>query len=393
MNTETVELTYHFLGKDKRSPFKTLTRGIARIQNIPNMVYCRLVAVGPDNDLKRVSSDIITQEQLKEKGIQSLTYRELVNLVDTVFSIQALALNTLAIPLAQTKLTLLSYLDTLNTFETYLIENYENPTFKIDDMVLDIVHNLCVDLSRVSLSSLTDVYMLTNPKIRARLNDNVITFTLPDAELHFNNGSFYLSSFKNHEGTDIVKFVAIHAHLIHLLFYQLYNLTNSLQENNKMPYVETAIRQPGHPLAIKAMLRPESEDGLYKPVMPNRGTNGAAGFDLYTASKVTIPPRSSVLVPTGVKMAIPTDWFGMICPRSSVASKTPLRIGARIIDSDYRGEIFINLHNDNNTSPWVIEQGERIAQIVFMPHLSEMIEVSYLDDTTRADGGFGSTGK
>ena len=93
-------------------------------------------------------------------------------------------------------------------------------------------------------------------------------------------------------------------------------------------------------------------------------------------------------------MAIPTGWYGMICPRSSIASQTPLRIGARVIDSDYRGEVLVNIINDGpiGAVPWLIKKGERIAQIVFMEHLVKMKQVKTLDDTVRGEGGFGSTG-
>ena len=143
--------------------------------------------------------------------------------------------------------------------------------------------------------------------------------------------------------------------------------------------------------SVPFTLDPAALDGSFKPTAPLHGSETAAGFDLYAASSVHLMPGASKLVSTGVRMAIPEGWFGMICPRSSVAYKTPLRIGARIIDSDYRGEVMINIHNDGNT-PWGIDVGERIAQIVFMQHLSEMVQVESLEETNRGDGGFGSTG-
>lgn len=142
---------------------------------------------------------------------------------------------------------------------------------------------------------------------------------------------------------------------------------------------------------VKFTLDDTNEEDHYKPMAPLHGTDTAAGFDMYAARSVHLMPGASKLVSTGVRMAIPEGWFGMICPRSSVASKTPLRIGARIIDSDYRGEVMINMHNDGNT-PWAIDVGERIAQIVFMQHLVSMKQVDSLDDTNRGEGGFGSTG-
>lgn len=128
-----------------------------------------------------------------------------------------------------------------------------------------------------------------------------------------------------------------------------------------------------------------------KALMPTRGTEHSAGFDLYAPERVDIPAGASYLVGTGLAMAVPNGWFGQINPRSSMAVKK-VRIGARVIDSDYIGEIFVNIHNDGD-QVYEIMKGDRIAQIIFMPHLSEMIEVNELRKTSRGDGAFGSTGR
>ena len=128
-----------------------------------------------------------------------------------------------------------------------------------------------------------------------------------------------------------------------------------------------------------------------KAVMPTRGTEHSAGFDLYAPERVDIPAGQSYLVGTGISMAIPNGWFGQINPRSSLASKKKIRVGARVIDADYRGEVFINLHNDGDTV-YEIKKGDRIAQVVFMPFLGDVIQVDELDYTKRGNGGFGSTG-
>lgn len=125
--------------------------------------------------------------------------------------------------------------------------------------------------------------------------------------------------------------------------------------------------------------------------LPKRGTQGAAGFDLYAPERVDIPAGASYLVDTGVSMAIPENWMGQINPRSSMAVKR-IRVGARIIDSDYRGNVKINLHNDSDET-YEIVKGDRIAQICFMQVLTDFIEVDELDDSERASGGFGSTGR
>lgn len=125
--------------------------------------------------------------------------------------------------------------------------------------------------------------------------------------------------------------------------------------------------------------------------LPKRGTDGAAGFDLYAPERVDIPAGASYLVDTGVSMAIPEKYMGQINPRSSMAVKK-IRVGARIIDSDYRGNVKINLHNDSDET-YEIVKGDRIAQICFMQVLTDFVEVDELDDTVRDGGSFGSTGR
>lgn len=125
---------------------------------------------------------------------------------------------------------------------------------------------------------------------------------------------------------------------------------------------------------------------------PERATTHSAGFDIYAPSSVDIPPGQSWLVGSGVSTAIPEGWVGVINPRSSIASKKKVRVGARVIDADYRGEIFINLHNDGD-QVYEIRKGDRIAQLVVSPFMGDSIVVVDLDDTERGNGGFGSTGK
>lgn len=130
--------------------------------------------------------------------------------------------------------------------------------------------------------------------------------------------------------------------------------------------------------------------------IPTRGSKCAAGYDLYADSDhaVTIPAHETVMVNTGLSMAIPDGYFGAIFARSGLAAKRQLRPGncVGIIDSDYRGPIIVALHNDSDFDR-VIDPYERIAQIVIMPYLgAEFVEADELDETVRGDGGFGSTG-
>lgn len=125
---------------------------------------------------------------------------------------------------------------------------------------------------------------------------------------------------------------------------------------------------------------------------PNRATSGSGGFDLYSTVRVDIPPGCNAKIGTGIKMAIPEGWVGIICPRSGVAAKSRVVPGARIIDSDYRGEIFIDLHNRGQDTFEVLK-GERYVQIIFVPVNTNLQYVDSLDDVTeRGTGGFGSTG-
>ena len=133
-----------------------------------------------------------------------------------------------------------------------------------------------------------------------------------------------------------------------------------------------------------------------KAIVPTYGSEFAAGADLYACedAPVTIEPGQTKLVHTGIAMAIPTGLVGLIYARSGLASKRGLAPANKVgvIDSDYRGEIMVALHN-HGTVAQTVEAGERIAQIVFAPYYAaEFSVVESLDDTARGAGGFGSTG-
>lgn len=131
-------------------------------------------------------------------------------------------------------------------------------------------------------------------------------------------------------------------------------------------------------------------------VIPKYGTDFAAGADLYALidGVVTIAPGESKLIHTGVAMAIPKGLVGLIFGRSGIACKRGLAPANKVgvIDSDYRGEIMVCLHNHGNVEQ-TVENGERIAQIAFVPYYAAEFELVYeLDETVRGAGGFGSTG-
>lgn len=131
--------------------------------------------------------------------------------------------------------------------------------------------------------------------------------------------------------------------------------------------------------------------------LPVRGSKEAAGYDLCSAdrTKVWIPPYESKLISTGLSMEIPKGYFGLIVPRSGLASKKGLVLKntVGIIDSDYRGEILINISNTSHKIQ-CINFGDRVAQIIFIPYKKVKFKlVDRLSSTIRGVGGFGSTGE
>lgn len=130
--------------------------------------------------------------------------------------------------------------------------------------------------------------------------------------------------------------------------------------------------------------------------LPTRGSEYAAGYDLYAATDydIEIAPHQTVKVDTGLSMAIPVGYFGAIFARSGLATKQGLRPAncVGVIDADYRGPIIVALHNDSDEHQ-IIPAKSRIAQIVIMPYLPVIWDpVAELDETERGNGGFGSTG-
>ena len=131
--------------------------------------------------------------------------------------------------------------------------------------------------------------------------------------------------------------------------------------------------------------------------LPTYGTAFSAGADLYACleSPVTIAPGQTVFIPTGIALEVPKGCAGLVYARSGLACKKGLAPANKVgvIDSDYRGEIFVALHN-HGTLAQIVENGERIAQIVITPVLQPVYETAEaLSDTVRGEGGFGSTGR
>lgn len=132
-------------------------------------------------------------------------------------------------------------------------------------------------------------------------------------------------------------------------------------------------------------------------IVPTRGSEKAAGYDLYASGlsePTAIHPAATVKIGTGWAMEIPDGYCGLLYARSGLATKQGLRPAncVGVIDSDYRGEIAVGIHNDSNFIR-TIENGDRIAQIVITPYLdADYVVTEELSDTARGEGGFGSTG-
>ena len=130
--------------------------------------------------------------------------------------------------------------------------------------------------------------------------------------------------------------------------------------------------------------------------MPTYASPGAAGADLYVLSDhaIRIGPRETAIVHTGLAAEIPAGYVGLICARSGLASKKGLAPANKVgvIDSDYRGELRVALHNHSKYE-CSIEPGERVAQLVILPYAAAQFEeAESLSGTDRGAGGFGSTG-
>lgn len=132
-------------------------------------------------------------------------------------------------------------------------------------------------------------------------------------------------------------------------------------------------------------------------VLPKQGTDKSAGYDVYSyldSDVIELKPGETYMVHTGICLKIPDGYFGGVYPRSGIASKRNLRLAncVGVIDSDYRGELMIPIYNDSNKNQ-IIENKERIAQLIIQPYLCLNINVvdDFEDDSNRT-GGFGSTG-
>ncbi|XP_010889601.2 deoxyuridine 5'-triphosphate nucleotidohydrolase, mitochondrial isoform X2 [Esox lucius] len=126
---------------------------------------------------------------------------------------------------------------------------------------------------------------------------------------------------------------------------------------------------------------------------PTRGSAKAAGYDMYSAYDYSIGPMDKAIVKTDIQIAVPSGYYGRVAPRSGLAAKHFIDVGAGVVDEDYRGNVGVVLFNFSKES-FEVKKGDRVAQLVCericYPDLQEL---ETLDETERGTGGFGSTGR
>jgi dUTP diphosphatase len=129
---------------------------------------------------------------------------------------------------------------------------------------------------------------------------------------------------------------------------------------------------------------------------PTRAHEGDAGYDLYALEAASLAPGERASVGTGIAVAIPEGWAGLVLPRSGLAARHGITIpnAPGLIDSGYRGEVRVLLLNTDPRETFEVTPGDRIAQLLLVRHEApEVLEVVSLDETVRGAGGFGSSGR
>lgn len=167
-------------------------------------------------------------------------------------------------------------------------------------------------------------------------------------------------------------------------------MSNLIKANEAIMNGETLIKGRKFPKIKVKKLSPTA-------IIPTRGSDGAAGMDLYANinSEIIIMPHQTVKIGTGLAIELPEGYFGTIFARSGLSTKQGCRPATcvSVIDSDYTGEWIIPLHNDSD-EPQHIIPSQRIAQTVILPYLQFVFEeTNEIKKTNRGNGGFGSTGK
>ncbi|OVA04039.1 DeoxyUTP pyrophosphatase [Macleaya cordata] len=129
-----------------------------------------------------------------------------------------------------------------------------------------------------------------------------------------------------------------------------------------------------------------------KAVTPSRASPLSAGYDLSSATETKVPARGKALIPTDLSIAIPKGTYARVAPRSGLAWKHSIDVGAGVIDADYRGPVGVILFNHSDVD-FEVKLGDRVAQLIIEKIMTpDVLEVEDLDSTVRGSGGFGSTG-
>ncbi|XP_061078053.1 deoxyuridine 5'-triphosphate nucleotidohydrolase, mitochondrial isoform X3 [Conger conger] len=125
---------------------------------------------------------------------------------------------------------------------------------------------------------------------------------------------------------------------------------------------------------------------------PTRGSSRAAGYDLYSAYDYSVAPLDKAIVKTDIQIAVPSGYYGRVAPRSGLAAKHFIDVGAGVVDEDYRGNVGVVLFNFSKET-FEVKKGDRVAQLICERICyPELEQHDTLDETARGAGGFGSTG-
>ena len=127
--------------------------------------------------------------------------------------------------------------------------------------------------------------------------------------------------------------------------------------------------------------------------VPKRGSNEAAGYDVYASDDGIVSARGKSVVPTGIAITVPNGTYGRLAPRSGLAVKNSISVGAGVVDRDFMGELKVILFNHSDVD-FEFRKGDRIAQLILERIVTpDVVLVDELDATERGEGGFGSTGR
>ena len=263
-------------------------------------------------------------------------------------------------------------------------------TFKIDFTVSDLLHNVDIVLGITWLKehnplvdwSSGNLYILDSHSLMRLFGEWLhAKYKIGTVELLYSHED--LEALKNPAVTAKIQVIA------NPRFWQFENCRSSFSfkgdEKWKSKYCTLRIDRPvACYMKVKRLVNHAK--------LPIRGSTGAAGYDLHTAEKCTIPANSRGVVKTGIAIEIPEGLYARIAPRSGLSVKKSIDVGAGVVDRDYRGEIGVVLIN-HNSKDFEVNVGDRIAQMILEQiKTPEVEEQANSDQTERGEKGFGSTG-